>query len=272
MIRVVSVSGGKDSTALYCWAIEKWGKDGFLAVFADTGHEHPVTLNYLRNLPQMASGPEVIWVKADFSEKIRAKEKEPTGNPFLDLLLWKGRAPSARAQFCTEHLKMRPIREWLESIRGDNEVEMYVGIRAGESPRRSKMPKQEFSDFYDCEIFRPLLKWEEEDVFSYLLHAGVAPNPLYEAGFGRVGCFPCIHANKGELALLPDWAWEKLAEWEKKIGRTWFPPGHVPGIHIPTIENVREWCKTSRGGRVQDMFAPHAADVPSCMGTWGVCE
>ena len=29
----------------------------------------------------------------------------PSGNPFLDLCLWKGRFPSRKAQFCTEHLK-----------------------------------------------------------------------------------------------------------------------------------------------------------------------
>lgn len=60
--RVVSVSGGKDSTALYLWAIEQFGKDGFYPVFADTGHEHPVTLNYLRNLPDWSGGPAINWV------------------------------------------------------------------------------------------------------------------------------------------------------------------------------------------------------------------
>ncbi|WP_218103956.1 phosphoadenosine phosphosulfate reductase domain-containing protein [Thermogemmatispora onikobensis] len=55
-LRVVSVSGGKDSTAVYCWASREFGRDGFQAVFADTGHEHPVTLNYLRNLPKMVGG------------------------------------------------------------------------------------------------------------------------------------------------------------------------------------------------------------------------
>lgn len=57
ILRVVSVSGGKDSTTLYCWAIDQFGKDGFRAVFADTGHEHPVTLNYVKKLPWMADGP-----------------------------------------------------------------------------------------------------------------------------------------------------------------------------------------------------------------------
>lgn len=269
-LRIVSVSGGKDSTALYCWAIEQWGREGFLAIFADTGHEHPVTYNYLRNLPTMAGGPEIEWVKADFSERIRNKGKEPSGNPFLDLWIWKGRAPSARAQFCTEHLKLRPIQAWLEGIRGDREVIMYTGIRAGESERRSKMAEREWSDLYDCYTERPLLRWTEEQVFAFLKSKGVDPNPLYANGFARVGCYPCIHSRKSELARLENWAWEKLAEWENLAGRTWFPP-LKEGV-ITTVQDAREWAKTSRGGTQFDMFAPDAKDVPSCMSTWGVCE
>lgn len=41
-VNIISVSGGKDSTALYLLAIEFFGKD-FIPVFADTGNEHPVT-------------------------------------------------------------------------------------------------------------------------------------------------------------------------------------------------------------------------------------
>lgn len=271
-MRIVSVSGGKDSTALYCWAIRQWGKDGFKAVFADTGHEHPVTYNYVRNLPELAEGPEIKWVKADFVEKVEAKGKLASQNPFLDMMLWKGRAPSTKAQFCTENLKLKPIREWVTSIRGDDEIEMYLGIRAAESERRSKMPEREFSNFYDGYINRPLLHWSKDDIFNYLNQCGVPPNPLYALGYGRVGCFPCIHANKTELRLLPDWAWDKLRAWENRVGRSWFPPGIVPGIHIPTIDNVREWCKTDRGGRQWNMFTEDAKDIPSCMSTWGICE
>lgn len=272
MLRVVSVSGGKDSTALYCWAIEQWGQDGFKAIFADTGHEHPVTYNYLRNLAAMASGPEIVWVKADFSAKLIAKGKEPSGNPFLDMMLWKGRPPSSKAQFCTEHVKLRPIKEWLESIRGDQEVLMYTGIRAGESERRSKMPESEHSDFYDCDTVRPLLRWSSDQVFAYLEKKGVPPNPLYANGSARVGCYPCIHSRKSELANMPDWAWEKLQEWETRLGRSWFAAGTIPGVHIPTIENAKEWARTARGGRQFDLFSEDAKDIPTCMSTWGVCE
>lgn len=272
ILRIVSVSGGKDSTALYCWAIEQWGKDGFRAVFADTGHEHPVTYNYVRNLPEMASGPAIDWVRADFAARLRAKGKEPSGNPFLDMWQWKGRAPSAKAQFCTEHVKLRPIQEWLNQIRGDADAIMYTGIRAGESERRSKMPDREWMDLYDCYTERPLLHWTEAQVFEFLKAKGVPPNPLYLAGFTRVGCYPCIHARKSELARMEDWAWEKLAEWEKLAGRTWFGPDEVPGVHITSIADVREWCKTARGGRQFDLFAEDAKDVPTCMSTWGACE
>lgn len=290
VLHVVSVSGGKDSTALYLWAIDKFGRDGFKAVFADTGHEHPVTLNYVRNLHEMAKGPKVEWVKADFSDKVRAKGLDPQNSPFIDMWLWKGRAPSAQAQFCTEHVKLRPIKAWLEKIRGDDEVIMYTGIRAGESERRSKMPEREWAPLYDCYTERPLLKWTVEQVFALLKEKGVPPNPLYLNGFGRVGCYPCIHARKSELMRIEEWAWEKLA------GRTWFSFGEFPLSHeqeqaylaakiagpdalakfknenSPTVAQAREWARTSRGGRQFDLFSEDAKDVPSCMSTWGACE
>jgi 3'-phosphoadenosine 5'-phosphosulfate sulfotransferase (PAPS reductase)/FAD synthetase len=130
--------------------------------------------------------------------------------------------PSTKAQFCTEHLKLAPIRAYIDEIRGDAELEYYLGIRAGESLRRPKMPEREFSNYHDGWIIRPILYWywSEEEVFSFLRKCDVPPNTLHAFGFKRVGCFPCIHANKGELALLPESAWERLIEWEAKLGRS----------------------------------------------------
>ena len=273
ILRVVSVSGGKDSTAMYLWALEQWGRRGFVAVFADTGHEHPVTLNYVRNLHSMAKGPKVHWVRADFTEKLRGRGLRASGNPFLDMLLWKGMMPSGRRQFCTTHLKLEPIRDWLENNRGDAEVFLYVGIRAEESERRSKLSAREFSDYYDCEIERPLLHWKKADVFAILERHAVPANPLYAHGMSRVGCLPCINANKGDLAVLPAWAWDKIRRWEKRLGLPWFKPGLISGRGEVTISEVRKWSRTKWGGKELDPFAkPDAADVPTCMSTWGTCE
>lgn len=297
-LNICSVSGGKDSTALYCIMQEYHGQD-FLPIFADTDNEHPVTLNYVRNLHHMTGGPQVRIAKADFEkamhsrrislfkDAIKSQEKDailnlqkrfkqlhPTGNAFLDMCIWKGRAPSSKAQFCTEHLKLWPILFSLEKEFPHDQYEwiMHTGMRGGESVRRSKYQPFSYNDFFDCMSVLPMLYNTEEDEFALLAEKGVPPNPLYALGYGRVGCFPCIHANKQQLVLLPDWVWDKLAYWESKIGRTWFGPGTVPGVHIPSVDQVRDWCKTSHGGKQFDMFRTAPEDAPSCMTGWIACE
>lgn len=276
-LRICSVSGGKDSTALYCLMVEQYGMD-FLPLFADTGNEHPVTVNYVRNMHIMAGGPEVQICRADFSEKLNRKGKEASGNPFLDMMVWKGRAPSTKAQFCTEWVKLWPQLLFLEENYPTRDWVMFSGIRQGESLRRMLGYPTPFTTntYFDCDYILPLLYATEEDVFAILADKGVPPNPLYALGYGRVGCFPCIHANKNELSLLPDWAWDKLQEWEDKLPSSWFSSGTLPGKqpgHIPKISEVREWCKTVRGGKQYDLFKSiQTADAPSCMSTWGICE
>lgn len=272
-LHIVSVSGGKDSTALYCLAVEQFGMN-FLPIFADTGNEHPVTVNYVRNLHTMANGPEVVIVKMDFTEKLQRQGKPVSGNPFLDMCVSKGVFPKHTMQFCTERVKLFPIREYLRENYPLHEWVMYVGLRAGESTRRSKRQPFEWNTYFDCEAVNPMLYMSEQDIYDYLTEKDVPPNPLYALGYGRVGCFPCIHASKNELSLLPEWAWEKLAEWEKAVGATWFNPGTVPRLKgLPTIEDVKLWCKTLRGGSKLDLFKQdNTADAPRCMSTWGICE
>lgn len=336
VINILSVSGGKDSTAAYILAVELFGKD-FLAIMGDTGNEHPVTLNYVRNLHTMVGGPQVIIVQRDFATEIRGKRKRliadakkaldvwkeadlldvltkgmveeynsllyrarncvPSGNPFLDMMLWKGRAPSAAAQFCTEAVKLWPIHVYMEENYPLDEWVMYTGLRAGESEARSRRQPFEYNDYFDCDSVNPMIYSSREDVFALLESKGIPPNPLYALGYNRVGCFPCIHSNKNELELLPEWAWDKLDEWERRIGRTWFAPDTMPPPpamkaelkkangdpeaikriklkYLPTIANVRQWCKTKRGGVQYDVFKMQSetADAPACMSTWGICE
>ena len=277
-LRVCSVSGGKDSTLTYCLMVEHYGMD-FLPLFADTGNEHPITVNYVRNLHIMAGGPEVVIVKADFTEKLEKKGLKSLDNPFIDMMMWKGRAPSTKAQFCTEWVKLWPILLYLEKNYPTRDWTMFSGIRAAESQRRTLvyLPRGpfQFNTYFDCDYILPLLYESKETVIDELEKYGVPLNPLYGLNYGRVGCFPCIHANKGELELLPDWAWDKLEEWENILQRTWFPPGVLPKgwPQITKASDVRNWCKTSRGGKNYDLFKTDTtADAPSCLSTWGICE
>lgn len=275
-IHICSVSGGKDSTALYCLMVEFYGHN-FLPIFADTGNEHPVTVNYVKNLHLIAGGPPVKIVSADFAEKLAKKNLKKSDNPFLDLMRWKGRAPSTKAQFCTEWLKLWPIMVYLENHHAIDNWIMYTGIRKAESIRRDQQYKTPFTEstYFDCETILPLLYETENTIFSFLKEKGVPPNPLYALGYKRVGCFPCIHANKTELSILPNWAWEKLEYWENTIGRSWFSAGTLPGKpegYIPKINEVKEWSKTSFGGKNYDLFKQDQKDAPSCVSTWAICE
>ncbi|MOA13207.1 hypothetical protein D3C78_1332460 [compost metagenome] len=226
----------------------------------------------------MAGGPEVIIVKSDFTKQLNEKGIEPTGVPFLDLMLWKGRAPSATAQFCTEWVKLWAIKCFLEKNHPYEDYVMFVGIRAGESEKRALKQPFGINAYFDCDEVLPMLYESEDNVFKYLEKKGVPPNPLYIIkGDKRVGCEPCIHVTtKYKLRRLEDWVWDKLKHWESQIKSSWFSAGILPGKpkgYIPNTDEVRNWCMTSRGGKQYNLFAgADQKDVPSCMSTWGICE
>jgi 3'-phosphoadenosine 5'-phosphosulfate sulfotransferase (PAPS reductase)/FAD synthetase len=56
-LAVVSVSGGKDSTATALLAIERYGRENCRFVMADTGHEHEITTAYVTDYLPQALGP-----------------------------------------------------------------------------------------------------------------------------------------------------------------------------------------------------------------------
>lgn len=112
---VISISGGKDSTAMLLLALER-GMPNLVPVFADTGNEHPQTYEYVAYLEQSLD-IEIQRVKADFRGDFARKRQyiadhwpddlkergmqaleETTGIPFLDLAMLKGRFPSTNIE------------------------------------------------------------------------------------------------------------------------------------------------------------------------------
>ncbi|MFX8968918.1 phosphoadenosine phosphosulfate reductase, partial [Acinetobacter baumannii] len=74
---------------------------------------------------------------------IRAlKHTHATGNPFLDLCIWKGRFPSTKARFCSTELKREVILYKLQFPLIDQgyKIISWQGVRADESPDRAKLP------------------------------------------------------------------------------------------------------------------------------------
>lgn len=304
---MVNVSGGKDSTAVYLLAIES-GRP-FRAVFADTGNEHEAVYEFIDRLPDRTGGPKVETVRADFTRQLAthrayilerwpgegiadeivqqaAALNTPTGNPYLDLCITKGRFPSRMAQFCTGELKEIPITEQVVlPMLKDGPLLQWLGIRADESPRRAKQPRFNRHDSGSY-LWRPILRWSVEDVWRQHRRHNLQRNPLYDQGMGRVGCMPCINCRKSELRQIASHFPEhiaRFAQWEaivaaasKRRSATYFAAFTDPtdADRLGTYSGIRtlvEWAQTARGGRQFAMFFDEQAGG-GCNSDLALCE
>ena len=241
-----SVSGGKDSTALLAWLIEN-SKDDIRAVFADTGNEHEITLEYV-----------------DYLERVTGIKIERVGGKLLfpELCLKKRIFPSKMRRYCTTELKMNPTREYLKPL--PELTTVAIGVRRDESRSRKCVPDWNWSDYYKTDIWRPIADWTVEQVFEMHKRHGIEPNPLYKMGLGRVGCMPCINERKANIKqiakLFPEHI-DKIREWEQAMpmcsGRksTFFQHGD--------IDSVLRWVGSGQG----ELF-----EAPACMSAYGLCE
>jgi len=194
---VASISGGKDSAALSLWLHEQ-GID-HIRTFQDTGWEHPDTLAYLRGPLTEKIGP-IIELRGELQMR--------------DLILKKGMFPSRKIRFCTEELKIKPMQKFFKSDPRvmDADCVNAVGIRQEESAARADALEWEWSNTFDCEVWRPLVKWKLQDVIDIHARHNLPPNPLYLRGAERVGCWPCINSRKSEIRMLAEIDPARVAE------------------------------------------------------------
>ena len=286
---LVQFSGGKDSQASLIWAVKKYGKENISACFCDTGFEHNVTYKHIHNVVE-ALGVPLVTLRSD------------KYNDFVDMSIKKGRFPSTMARFCTSELKVIPMIDYI--LAQDESFIIIQGIRAKESKARAGYDvecayfKEYFNDevkglyhkravlewckTHDASVLRPIFHWSAQDVIDYILANGQRPNPLYERGFSRVGCFPCIMCRKREVQLISKdpWAAKRLIDAEKRMkdetvkGSAFFSPGYIPARfcgngQYPTVEEVFKYV--NRHDAQLDLFEPEGGY--SCMSLYhGLCE
>ncbi len=242
-IAVVSNSTGKDSGITAELAIETHGPENVVLALADTGNEHDAVYEHWEYQKQRYAGSKHVVLKADFTDRI-AKKREyvqnvwptkgvpdpiianalsvlhPTGVPFLDLCLWKGRFPSRMAQFCTQELKRRPLDNYMLDLMAQGfEVESWRGIRRDESENRRHAKAIEIAA-EGWTVVHPIVDMTADQVIAAHHRRGLKLNPLYMMGMGRVGCMPCINVGKDELLEIskrfPKHV-DKVREWERLV-------------------------------------------------------
>lgn len=261
---VVSVSGGKDSTATLLLAIERHGDD-IEAAFADTGNEHPATYDYVRYLAD-ATGVAIRWLRADFTE------------------WWARRREYVRERWPLKGVPADVVERALCIFDAGPTGNPYLdqGIRAEESARRAQLPEREDRGG-GLTIYRPVLRWTVEQVFEQHRKHGIKPNPLYTQGMRRVGCMPCINVAKDELLEIgrrfPEHI-DRIAEWEATVGAACRLSSATfiasPGDNETAFErgNIRaklRWAQTGSGGHTIDWIRLHE-EPAQCASAYGLCE
>ena len=280
---LVSVSGGKDSTAMALWLIDQGLKDRCYWVFADTGWEHPAVYEYL------------TYLEGVIGPIHRATNSKYPGG-FADLVRKKGMFPSRKFRFCTDQLKVTPIREYAAQLAeelGDNLISC-VGIRAAESRSRAALDMWDSGGPIKLDTWRPIIEWGVEDVIEYHNKHNVVPCSLYlrdKHPSERVGCYPCIMSRKAEIqavAVHDDWRVDEIRQLEADAQEKYIERNQdweERNLQLPTmfqgrqqdengkrlmtpIDKVVEWSKTSRGGKQLQLIE---TGQPGCR-MWGLCD
>lgn len=239
---IVSLSGGKDSTAMLLRLIEeKRPIDRIL--FCDTGLEFPQMYDHLNKLEQYI-GRKITRLKAEYSFEYYFLEYMPKRkNPALRQYTgnsWAG--PNNR--WCTGRLKINVVNKYLKELKKNYDVVEYIGIAADE-PKRVK---------HAC---YPLVEWgmTEKDCLDYCYAHGFDWGGLYEI-FHRVSCWCCPLQPLSELRKLyecfPE-LWKQLRKWDDGTWQKFRADYSVRDLEM-RFELEKEWLAVGKNIRCRNFY------------------
>jgi phosphoadenosine phosphosulfate reductase len=103
---------------------------------------------------------------------------------------------------CCSLRKVQPLAESLSRY-----VAWGSGIRRDESPTRAATKIVDWDAKREMIKINPIAAWTQDDVDAYVAAHGIPVNPLFELGFGSIGCAPCTRpVAPGEDPRAGRWA------------------------------------------------------------------
>lgn len=203
---ILSLSGGKDSTALAFFIKDNMPEifEELELVFFDTECELPETYDYLNKIEIFLNKP-VLRVKPFKS--------------FDDFYTIYKLLPSIRRRWCTIEMKTKTFRKFThDRIQGGNKINVYIGIRADEPERVNNKFDGDFITQHYPFVEKGIQK---DDVHNILIKNGIGM-PEYYKWRSRSGCYFCFFQRKIEWVGLyeqhPD-LFQKAMEYEENGSR-----------------------------------------------------
>lgn len=143
----ISFSGGRTSAYMTKKIIDNWSdKYDFIIIFANTGLEHPKTLEFIHNC-DTHFGFNTVWVegvvhygerKASTHKIVNFETASRNGEPF-EAYIKKYGIPNSAFPQCTRELKLYPMQSYLRSLGINHKrIPTAIGIRNDEKRRVSK--------------------------------------------------------------------------------------------------------------------------------------
>ncbi len=184
---ILSLSGGKDSTALAIFIKNNMPKihEKIEYVFCDTECELPETYDYLNKI-EIFLGKPIVRLKPYKS--------------FEHLLQVYKYIPSANRRWCTIEMKTKTFRYYITKNllkKVNSKAYLYIGIRADEPSRISRF--KEIGDDKNVETVHTLFNSgiTKKDVITLLENSGIGL-PEYYKWRTRSGCYFCFYQRKME--------------------------------------------------------------------------
>lgn len=250
-VYLVSISGGKDSQTAWIYMLKHYSKKGLvIPYFADTGWEADETYEHIRYLEKVLGKVAVVSSDKykDFEDMCIKRKGFPTrlgrfctqelklvpSEKFIRRFKRRGykviNVTGVRKDE-SPNIKLDKPKEvnginWWITPRREAEYKYKTSFMGDmPAPRKRKdgtwsFPKKGkyfYSKQNSITVMQPIIDRTAIEVLNYNLQNDTKNNPLYAKGRSRVGCYPCIMANKFEIGSLEEDRAVRIMQLEKKV-------------------------------------------------------
>ncbi|MFX1565161.1 MAG: phosphoadenosine phosphosulfate reductase family protein [Promethearchaeota archaeon] len=216
---VVAFSGGKDSLVVLLLVKKALPDQSYHIIFINTGIEFPETVD------------NVYSTVTHYGLQNQLLVKNVEKNQFFRVLQLYGLV-ARDYRVCCKTVKLGPTSQLIEEHFPDGCLS-FIGQRRYESHRRSASRRIWKNPWVPKQVgASPIHNWTALMIWLYIFREKAPYNPLYEAGFERIGCMFCPASTMNELTIIADQFPSEWQRWES----------HAEGI-AKRQGMTKEWLK-----------------------------